>query len=244
MSCLLAVVPQECPCPSVGRLWATVPQLGSWSVVCWDSNNFWLIKAVWVFEATQMSGGSYCEYSLSSVGICLKLHLVTPFSCLESLLDQLLGYSSPYFFCDFTDLQTFQRSTSYPFLDSTQSTCAVDLEYNNWVMCCRHTRTDWKSTGIIMFLNCLIPTLSQQMQFFFCGILWLLLLYIHIIWMDCHSLNGYALICICVHLFVYVYAALQNWNRRLWSEQAKKDYCPGLLNRGTSCCANSAVKVS
>ena len=133
-------------------------------------------------------------------------------------------------------------STSYPFLDSSQSICAVDLEYNNWVMCCRHTRRDWKSTRISMFLDCLVPTLFKQL--FFCGILWLLLLYIHIIWMDCHSLNGCTFICIRVHLFVYVHAVWQNWNCRLWSEQAKEDYYNGLLNRGTSCCAKSAVKVS
>lgn len=191
-----------------------------------------------------MSGGSYCEYPLNTVGICSKLHLVTPFSCFGSLLDQLLGYSSPYFFCDFPDLETFQRSTSYPFLDSSQGTCAVDLEHSIWVMCCGHTRTDWQSAGITTFLDYLIPTLLQQVPFFFCGILWLLFLYMHIIWMDFHSLNGYTFISIRIHLFLCVYAVLQNWNCRLWSEQAKKDYCPGVLNRGTSCRAKSAVKVS
>lgn len=62
------------------------------------------------------------------------------------------------------------------------------------------------------------------------------------IWMD--PVNGYTFICIRVQLFVSVCAGWECRNRCLRSEQAKKDYCPGLRNEGTSCCAKSAVKVS
>lgn len=75
------------------------------------------------------------------------------------------------FFQHLTNLGAFQRSTSYPFLDSSQNIWIADVEYSNWIRCCRHI---WTMTENPQDSR-LIPIPFQQMPSFFYGILWLMI---------------------------------------------------------------------